>query len=233
MGKNQTRKWRKGLFCILCHSSVINNPQFEKLKFNCLMRRSAAAVKQQINYQTKYILKYMMALCGSKRVLFSFHLHWRFPGTDGWYTIQLLRAGGDDNTRAAPQPTVSLLPSPACLGACSIIMFEREGLPSKRNQRRPVSDHYSTVWKVLDSLESFASGEFEEGLRQAASWTCQWTHFCFLKDYRNHRDIKELCSYPCHICAAFFLSKWGVGVNTTYLTPWLLIWGLGAFGLFA
>lgn len=37
-----------------------------------------------------------------------------------------------------------------------------------RNQRRPISDHYGTVWKVLDSLESFASGKFEEGLRQAA-----------------------------------------------------------------
>lgn len=59
---------------LLCHSSVlqyINNPQeSEKLKFNCLLRRSAATIRWQINYQTKYFLEYMM-LCVAQKENFS------------------------------------------------------------------------------------------------------------------------------------------------------------------
>lgn len=55
------------------------------------------------------------------------------------------------------------------LAGCSMDAFKTEGFPSRTNQGRLISDHYSTVWKVLDSLESFANGKFGEGLRQAAS----------------------------------------------------------------
>lgn len=57
----------------------------------------------------------------------------------------------------------------SCPAGCSMDVFKTEGFLSRTNQGRLISDHYSTVWKVLDRLESFANGKFGEGLRQAAS----------------------------------------------------------------
>lgn len=234
---------KETLCCIFCHSSVlqyINSiPKIweTEIQFSPEICSYSKMVDQ---LSDKIYSEVHDALCGSKEGLFSFHLNWKFTGTDGWYMIQLLHAEGADNTRDACGATALFLSlqchsCPVCLAGCSSIVPKTEEVPSRRNQRRLNSDYYSTVWKVLDSLESFASGKFEEGLRRTASWECQWTHLCLLKDYRNYWDIKgkELCSHPCSIRAAFFLSKWEVGVDTSYLTPWQLIWCLGVFGLFA
>ena len=78
VGKNGTRRWRRQLCCTFMpqlSTQYINTPQeFGKLKFNCLLRRSAATPRWHIDYQPKYILEYMMLYLAHKENFSAFIL---------------------------------------------------------------------------------------------------------------------------------------------------------------
>lgn len=102
------------------------------------------------------------ALCVSKRGLFSFHVNWRFTGTDGWYMIPLLHAGDADNIREACGATA--LPLSLQCHSCPLLSVQQDvhvlctrqkGSPAGETKGGPSQTTVAqlgkswTVWKAL------------------------------------------------------------------------------------
>lgn len=157
MRKNWTRKWRIGLCYILCHSSVLQytkNPQeFEKQKLNCLLGRSAATIRWQNNYQTKYILKYLLLCVAQKEDFSAFILTEDSQERSNCCVQEVL---------IAPEKSVWLLLCPsACSATCALSCLSSSLLNyCALDRRAPQQDKpkEAHLRQLLHSLESL--GEF-------------------------------------------------------------------------